>query len=248
MGRKKVIEDKDLLNLIHDFYVNDCHGNPNKLKLPDITTYIQQHGYPTFRVEVLRRNEDARKYIDELKDTTKESILAKLASYKTLDVDAFLIANPTLAAIRRALSDLDSYYKSIAEHATDVLKSHREREEKLAETTAALDQANETVRALEEENGNLKKQFRATKTENAALRKIVDTYIYPDIANKLLEADAALFNVPTTIKSDILDDKIIDAGTDIAIINNQEPKKPSKKSSVHSGNTKLISIFEQFKE
>ena len=244
MGRKKVIEDKDLLNLIHDFYVNDCHGNPNKLKLPDITTYIQQHGYPTFRVEVLRRNEDARKYIDELKDTTKESILAKLASYKTLDVDAFLKENSTLAAIRRALSDLDSYYKSIAEHAIDVLKSHREREEMLANTTTALDQANQTVESLTKENIELKSQIKRMKAENTTLQKMIDTYIYPDIANKLLEADGVLFNVHTTIKSDILNSKIIDGGTELNKATNPEPKE----SLLKSGNSKLINLFEELKE
>ena len=118
----------------------------------------------------------------------------------------------------------------------------------MANTTTALDQANQTVESLTKENIELKSQIKRMKAENTTLQKMIDTYIYPDIANKLLEADGALFDVSTTIKPDILDDKIIDAGTDIANINDQEPKKVSKKDPVHSGNAKLISIFEQFKE
>lgn len=130
MGRKKAIEEKDLLDLIHNFYINDCHGIPYKLKLPDITSYINQHGYPGFRVEVLRRNEAARQYIDDLKDESKESVLAKLVAYKTLDVEAFIQENATQVSLRRALTNLDGYYKTIAEQATDVLRTNREREKK----------------------------------------------------------------------------------------------------------------------
>lgn len=243
MGRKKAIEEKDLLDLIHNFYVNDCHGNPSMLKLPDITRYINQHGYPDFRVEVLRRSRTARKYIDDLKDESKESVLAKLVAYKTLDVEAFLQENATQVSLRRALTNLDGYYKTIAEQATDVLKNNREREEKLSEATTALEQADLTIETLEKENKDYKTQLKALKAQNAALKDYIDTYIYPDIANKLLEADGVLSNVDTTITLQSLENNVIDAGSDIS------PRDPKHNSHpLKSGNDKLISIFEHWKE
>ena len=241
MGRKKAIEDKDLLDFIHQHFTNDCHGNPDKLKLPDITSYINQHGYPGFRVTVLRRNEVARQYIDDLKDTAKESMLAKLAAYKTLDVEAFLRENATQVSLRRALTNLDQYYKGIAEQATDVLKNNREREEKLAKATTALETANQTVKSLEKENKDLKSQLKALKAQNTALQDFIDTYVYPDIANKLLEADGVLSNVDTTITLQSLENNVIDAGSDISgHLNTPSP--------LRSGNGKLINLFEEFKE
>jgi len=95
MGRSKIIDDKTLLDLIQKYYIEDCKGNANKLKLPALTEYIINNGYPNYTVTTLRRNEKARQYIDSLKQSTEEKSLAVLSTYKTLDVEAFLNTNKT---------------------------------------------------------------------------------------------------------------------------------------------------------
>lgn len=89
----------------------------------------------------------------------------------------------------------------------------------------------------------MKSQLKALKAQHTALQDFIDTYVYPDIANKLLEADGVLSNLPTTIAPHSLDGIVLDAGSDIRTGDPKHNSHPLK-----SGNDKLINLFEEFKE
>ena len=173
------------------------------------------NGYPGYRVEVLRRNKKAREYIENLKKDSIETSYTDLVAYKTLDVEAFISEHSTLASLKRALIDWDSYYGRVAKTAINVIKQHRTLSEELNASTSALAEANEKIATLAEEIKEIKQKNTELEKLLNSSKKVIADYINPDIANKLLEADGVLKNVDTTIRTDGLQEKIIHSDTTI---------------------------------
>ena len=215
MGRKKTIEDAALLNLIQKYFLEECRGQFSKLRYPEIAAYVAANGYPGYRVEVLRRNKKAREYIENLKKDSIETSYTDLVAYKTLDVEAFISEHSTLASLKRALIDWDSYYGRVAKTAINVIKQHRTLSEELNASTSALAEANEKIATLAEEIKEIKQKNTELEKLLNSSKKVIADYINPDIANKLLEADGVLKNVDTTIRTDGLQEKIIHSDTTI---------------------------------
>ena len=44
MARPRLIDDETLLELITEFFVNECRSNPNKMKMPSIARYVAENG------------------------------------------------------------------------------------------------------------------------------------------------------------------------------------------------------------
>lgn len=121
MARKKYIDDDTLITLIDTYYLESGRSE-RALQPPQITNYINANGYPKYQVTSLRRNEKAKEHIQELLAASKEKGASLLISYKTLDVQAFLDRNSTRQKMITALTELDTYYKSICDNALSMQK------------------------------------------------------------------------------------------------------------------------------
>lgn len=145
MGRKKEIEDSELIKMIDTFFKEECNSNPKKLTLPAITSYINRNGHPNYRVESLRRTPVARNYINSLIASNEDINQKIISAHKTLDIETFLSINKTRNSLVRALTELDMYYKSISEAATRINKRNVELEKEneiLKQEKQALNQTN----------------------------------------------------------------------------------------------------------
>ena len=90
----------------------------------------------------------------------------------------------------------------------------------------------DTVSALKELNSENKKRLQELEKELKAYKSVVETYVYPEIANELLAKEGAIRQTDEIIKADSLENDIITATTDI--------KKISKsRSNVIEGLFKL---------
>ena len=126
MGRNKAIEDSVLIELIKEYWGKSCCGDQRKLKLTAITRYINENGYPDYAVESLRRNVNARAYIDVLARDSRDTEQRVVAAYKTIDIDVFLNTHKTRASLKQALTELDGYYRLVSEAAASVEKRYRD--------------------------------------------------------------------------------------------------------------------------
>ena len=160
MARPKTINDADAINLVNQYFVGPCAGDASRLKLPDIADYIQQNGYPNYRVETLRRSPVVRQYVDSLLSTAKEQARVKLVAYQSLDIEALLDNNRTRTSLVKALTNIDMYYKTIADTAAEITKKERERENEIEELKARLDEATYEKEALHQSVDTLKKKVR----------------------------------------------------------------------------------------
>lgn len=199
MARPRLIDDETLLELITEFFVNECRSNPNKMKMPSIARYVAENGYPGYRVETLRRNQVARAHIDNLTGNQQAAQLAQICVYKTLDVDAFIANNCNKAALKRSLIQLDLHYKTIADTAAPLISENKKLQKAIHDSrskeTGLLEQIEELNKTITE----LKAQKKEVMKKNEVLECIVKDYVYPDLANLLL-SETELRNVSTIIE------------------------------------------------
>ena len=219
MGRKKVIEDGVLLQLMENYYEKECQCNAERMKLPEIADYVRRQGYPGYAVESLRRNPLARDYIDGKKQTAKDDRLVTLVYHKPIDVDAFLDAHPTRCTLRCGLVEIDNYYGVVVSTAVDAIKQHNTLKTKVNEITEALKQVQKENEVLREVIAASKKELSKLKARVRTCEDIVNDYVYTGIANELLMKDGVLSEVSTGIDPRKLEEKLI---TSTAVISQEE--------------------------
>ena len=181
---RKAITDEGLIHLLGE-YSFDHPGK--KIKIPEFGKYIREKG---FDVEdyTIRRNDKCKKYIDSLNNKAHENVKNELVTYKTIDADAFINANKSRSDLKKALIERDSYYSRIANHAVIVLNEKKELEQQIE----ALKKKNEDLQSkLEKVKANANNDREQEKTI-AKLKKLLNEYVYPDIANILLAEEGVI--------------------------------------------------------
>ena len=215
MGRPKLIEDQALLELIKKYYYEECHGDAKELKLPKITEYINKNGYPNYPVTTLRRTSIAMAYIEEMKKIADDNHYVAVSAYQTIDAAAFVDANRSRDMLIKGISERDSYYKTIADSASHAFEKLNQLQQQLDRKKEANTELNGKVAELEELNAKYKAQLRELDIELRASKAVIDTYIYPELANELLVKEGALRKTESPIKEGALEDNLITATTDI---------------------------------
>ena len=215
MARPKQIEDSVLLELIKKYFDEECNYNVKKLKASEITKYINTHGYPDYQASTLRRTPAATDYIESLKKLTGEKHYVTVVAYQTVDAAALVETNRSKDKLIRAITERDLYYKEVADsaayHFEKYGKLQKEYEVQKGENLFLTNRVTE----LEGQVFNCKSEIKQLKADLKARNTVIDTYIYPEIANTLLEKEGAVRKTDNYLKDDILENNIIYANTDI---------------------------------
>lgn len=215
MARNKLIKNEILFEMIKKYLVLECNNNASKLKLPKIVQFINENGYPSYRVESLRRNPEARSYIESLKKIDNGLVEELSVTYKTLDVEAFIDNNKTRAALKKSLSNLDCYYRKIADGAVEIQRKYLDLVKKLSKQQ---NQKNEVDLGLQEslmKNTVLEEQIKKKEIEISKLRNIITNFVYPEIANELLAQEGILIKERNVINQETLNKNLIKPDSDI---------------------------------
>lgn len=205
MARRKHIEDVEIIEHFEKYLQEECSNNVSLFKIPRFGDYLRKNGFPSVADTTLRRNTSFREVFAERKAKyDEEEEYRTVITYKTIDVDSFLATNRTPNAIRTGLSELNLYYKKVAE--------------------AALEFKNENVK-LQDENEELKEQIqqllqketsrKALETENIKLRALIKSSVYPEIANELLKEEGILQSEQQVITDEFMVNNILTADSEI---------------------------------
>ena len=215
MARPKLIEDTELLNLIMRYFREECGGSIKKLKTAEVVRYINNHGYPEYPATTLRRTPAAMELIEKLKASITNDEYITVAAYQTIDAAALVDSNRSRDALIKAITDRDSYYKVVAASATNTFDRYNQ----------LLDQHNAISAqkaALEEKAATLETQLERTLERSKDMEKtlkayksVVDTYLYPEIANELLAKEGAIRKTDQLIDPAVLDNNLITPETKI---------------------------------
>ena len=147
-----------------------------------------------------------------------------MVAYQSLDIEALLDNNRTRAKLTRALTDIDMYYKSLADTAAEIMKKDSEKTKKIGELQNSIDVLTTQNTSLQEMVTALKKEMRALRAQNDALHTVVDKYVYPEMASLLLE-ESGYINLDTTyVDPEKAKEDIIDPSTPV-----NSPTKPQSK-------------------
>lgn len=206
MARRKHIEDVEIIEHFEKYLQEECSNNVSLFKIPRFGDYLRKNGFPSVADTTLRRNNGFRELLAERKAKyeEEEEEYRTVITYKTIDVDSFMATNRTPNAIRTGLSELNLYYKKVAE--------------------AALEFKNENVK-LQDENEELKEQIqqllqketsrKALETENIKLRALIKSSVYPEIANELLKEEGILQSEQQVITDEFMVNNILTADSEI---------------------------------
>ena len=227
MARKKYIDDQELLLLFEHYLLEHCSNNPRLFKIPQFGNYLRNNGFPQVADTTIRRNEEFRQALNDKLELFEDDTYQTVITYKTLDVERFLMTNRTPKAIKSALVELNGHYKRIVDAAIaykDEVESLKKRMEELKSEVAQLKESkyvfDEQARANKELEG-----------ENKKLRNLLKTSLYPEIANELLKEEGLLKFDHQTVTKQYLKEQVITADSEISFIKNKTTEQNENKLS-----------------
>lgn len=233
MARPKIIEDNVLLDLIKKYFNEECHNNIKKLKTAEIVKYINNNGYPNYPATTLRRTKAATDYIEELKKTILDEHYTTSVSYQTIDAALLVDSNRSRDSLIKAISERDCYYKTIADSAVQSFERYNNLKKQYDAEKEINASLTGKITELEELIVKQKSTIKVLTNELNASKSVIETYIYPEIANELLVKEGAIRKTDSFIKEASLDDHLITSTTDIR-------KTTKSDSSVIEGLFKIL--------
>ncbi len=217
MARKAKIDFDTLISLIDQFYAEKCDGDAAQLKIPQIGEYVRSKGYDVADY-LIRRNEDAKTYIKKLKENTEEVHIYTVAVYRDMDMDAFLMKNNTKEKLKKALKERENYYRKITNSAAYSFKENKLLKQQVKEFKKQIIELKEELKTSVSKSADISSDNSKYKSENMKLRKIIDTYVYPEIANQLLKQQGLMENTARIINPEVIENEIVTAETDVTEI------------------------------
>lgn len=226
MARKRLIATEQLLDFLDQYLIEQCSRNPNLLVISKFGDFVRKNGYPDVKDTTIRRNELFREKLEEYRVNFEDEGFQAVITYKTLDAENFILRNRTPGAMKNALTELSQYYKKIA----DLAISYKKEADELRERFTELEAEVESLKGSEVYNKQL-------TGENKRLRNIINTTVYPEIANELLKAEGLLKSDHQVISDSYLKENILTADSVIDFHSESNPKpdsesKPEKKKVV----------------
>lgn len=216
MARTKTYNTKEIIGLLNEYNIE----NPGvKVTIPKFGTYIRSKGYD-IKDHTLRRDEKFRECLNELNKEDDAKSLNDLVTYKTVDAEAFITKNNTKAKLKESITNRDNYYASIAANAVKAIQDRNESLERIKELECEINEFKETIKELETKLQNEKSKVKEANTKEKdntilTLKRILDDYVYPDMANAILKKEGILEVVNSLVSDDIVDKNTMRADSSI---------------------------------
>ena len=186
MGRPKKISSQELVELTDEYYEAECYGDPRRLKFSKIGAFARNKGINVADYD-LKRDEGVRKRIEELTslaDMVKEE--EHTTAYRTLDVESILKRCRTVDDITAALREMDEYWKKTCDYAQSLITRDQEFMREKSTLERKVKELEGEIKSLSENAKETEKKVNTVTRENVYLRKMLKTYLYPNLANELL--------------------------------------------------------------
>lgn len=204
MARPRLFTEDELIALINEYYLE----YPNRMvKTSDLERYANAHGHPEFKSYSIRRCPKAKQYIDQINASNQVTLETTIVTWRQLDVDAFLNLNRSRSDLKNALIQRDNYYGEVCRSAGEFLRDKERLEAKITRMNSEINNLKNQVAELEQMNTN--KINRYSQEMLSKMKKVLDTYVYPDIANEILKKEGldSLFGLyvnPASIESEMI--------------------------------------------
>ena len=203
MGRPKKTDSGMLVQLVEEFYETEAKGNPSRLKYTDMAAFAKDKGYAIEAYD-LRRDENVRRKLEELKALHDQGEAEQLVSaYRNLDVDALLRHAGGIEDLKSSIRSLDAYWRRIYDESISV-KRENERLSQNIENRQEVQKLRNEVEALSSKQVELQGENRRLAAENAYLKRVLRSSLYPAVAQELLRQDKLPVPDNHTVRPDAL--------------------------------------------
>lgn len=204
MARPKSFSEDEIIALINEYYLE----YPNRMiKTSDLERYARTHGHPNFKAYSIRRCAKAKQYIDQINANNQVTLETTIVTWRQLDVDAFLNLNRSRSDLKNALIQRDNYYGEVCRSAGEFLNDKNRLEAKITRMQSEINDLKNQIAELEQMN--TKRINRYSQVMLSKMKKVLDTYVYPDIANEILKKEGlgSLFGLyvnPESVESEMI--------------------------------------------
>ncbi|NLE27706.1 MAG: hypothetical protein GX625_20695 [Clostridiaceae bacterium] len=212
MGRDKKITSEQLILMIDKYALNHPR---EKISIPALSNYLIDNGFDVAPY-LIRRDKAAREHIDKINSQDNEDIQRNVVTYHQLDIDNFVKTNSSIDKLRTALAQRDAYYASISNSAAIIFAENKELKSSIEYYRKEYEELKDKVQKKIQKDEN--KSIREKDEVILRLKKLLDEYVYPEVANLLLEKEGLLETVNTIIDKDKLSAITVEPDSDISKI------------------------------
>lgn len=211
MARPRKTDTGELIQLVDSYFTTEAAGDPSKLKCSLLEGFAARMGKAA-RAYDFGRDPRVREHMEELKSMVlNENGMQMLqgSAYKSLDIEKLLRLRRDPDELRKALGDLDNYWKQVYDRSVSVADKNREFQKRIRQMEDEGRATEQRLRMAEsgmKESGAEKNKLIA---ENRYLRKMLRTYLYPALANEILRQENMLGD-PDTEVSDAAKARLVD--------------------------------------
>ena len=191
MPRPRKNDSDELIRLVDEFFTSEACGNPAKLKGSLLESYAARRG-STAKSYDFRRDPAVTGHIEYLKKLVSDENGIRVingSAYKTLDTAALLKKYHDPDSLTKALLEIDAHWKSIYEASCNADTAYRRCRRELSSCREALGEKEASIEGLSARNRELASDNNRLAKENRYLRSMLRTYLYPALANSILEED-----------------------------------------------------------
>lgn len=219
MSRNPKIETKLLIDLIYKFYIEKCDKDASKLKIPQIGEFVRAQGYDV-EDYLIRRNEEARNYIQSLHNNSVEEHIYTVVAYRDLDINAFLTKNNTPDKLRKAIKEREDYYRELSASASYFIKENQSIATKISQYNDERVQLKKALNEVTAQKECLTQELKKLQSDYQKLLHIVEDYVYPEVANELLKKDGLIKQTAEVVVPEKIEESIVGINTDVSAIKN----------------------------
>lgn len=215
MPRARKINTELLKDMILRYATEELNGDYSKLKCSGIGGYVRKHGFPDVSDKSIRDKPEIVKFLKDIKDGQLRecmTMVATVSTYVGMDVDEFIRKNDTPDKLKIALAHKDLFYKSLS-HSCAIVS---------AENKQLMHEVEILKKKIQELEDSLSKDKKKSETiaqykmEVQVYKEIVETYVYPNIANELLRKAGILTSTSGLVKTDEVEKNLVVVDTDLS--------------------------------
>ena len=211
MARPKKINTDEMIQIVDSYFTTEAAGNPERLKCSLLEEFAERNGY-SIKAYDFRRDVNVRKHLEILKqmvldDNGMRIILGE--SYKSLDVNRILKVRRDPDELRKIIGEMDDYWKQVYENSVETTKKaagFRKEKECMA---VELKSVTQRLEDYQKDSSDAVANNRALLLENRYLRKMLKTYLYPALANEILQQENLIKNADSEVTV-LAKEKVID--------------------------------------
>jgi regulator of replication initiation timing len=218
MARPKKINTDDMIQIVNAYFKTEAAGNPDRLKCSLLEEFAERNGY-SVKAYDFRRDINVRKHLEVLKqmvldDNGMRIILGE--SYKNLDVNRILKVRRDPDELRKVMGEMDDYWKQVYEKSIETTKKAAEFRKEKEYLKVELKSVTQRLCDYQKDSSEAVANNKALLLENRYLRKMLKTYLYPALANEILQQDNLIKNADSKV-TEQAKDKLIDGKFPVAL-------------------------------